>query len=184
MTPLTLALLVATEAAPPPPPPADTGAAPRTSAVVVNEPAPQDLPWRVRAGVLAGVAQQNTHAQLGIAYDFARVHKLVRLLVDMTFGFRPGEVSLIPTAGARFILPLQVQKLEAWVGGLVGLNITFVRAGANVAVPFRIATGAVWKVTDRLGLGLELSAEVGPLIVPVTATYAAAHAAAVMAWSM
>ena len=187
MISLLAALFVAADpgVAPPPPPPSEPAAAPSSSSVSVTltEPTAADRPWRVRAGVLAGVVMQKTQAEIGVAYDFARAHKLVRLVADFTFGFRTTELTLLPMVGVRFVLPLQSSKVEVWMSGLIGANLTFLRGSTAVALPFRMAAGVTYRVADKLAVGGEASVEVGPLVIPFVASYAAGHVTALAAWS-
>lgn len=178
MFPLLLAVsLSATPPSAPPPAP------PPTSDAHLAERISPDRPWRVRVGVLAGAISQNTELELGIAWDFLKPHPLVRLVVDFGVGIRPSEVSLLPMAGARFLLPLKVNKLEVWLAGLVGGNISFRPGQTYFSVPFRFGAGATWSLKDNFALGIELSVDVGPLLAPRVATYAAGRVAAVAAWS-
>lgn len=186
MISLLTALFVAADpgAAPPPPPPPEPATGTSSSvSVTLTEPTAADRPWRVRAGVLAGVVMQKTQGELGVAYDFARVHKLVRLAADFTFGFRATELTLLPMVGVRFVVPIQSSKVEVWVSGLIGVNVTFLRGSTAVAFPVRLGAGVTYRILDKLAVGGEASVEVGPLVIPFTASYAAGHVTALAAWS-
>lgn len=188
MISLLTVLFVAAEpgvAPPPPPPPTESATGPSSStSVTVNQTTGADRPWRVRAGVLAGMVMQKPQAEIAVAYDFARVHKLVRLVADFTFGFRTTEFTLLPMVGARFVLPIPSSRVEVWVSGLVGANLTFLRGSTAVALPFRMGAGVTYRVLDKLAVGGEASVEVGPLVIPFIATYAAGHVTALAAWSL
>jgi hypothetical protein len=186
MNALLLSVLLAAnapDAAPPPPPPSSSVGTGTSTSVTLTEPTAQDRPFRAHLGVLAGVVMQKTQGEIGVAYDVARINKLVRLVADFTFGFRSTEMSLIPMGGVRFVLPIQSTRVEVWVAGLFGANITFLRGSTALSLPLRAAAGMHYRVSEKLAVGGEASVEVGPLIAPFVASYTAGHVTALAAWS-
>lgn len=136
----------------------------------------KQLPLRARLGILGGVAMQKTDFALGVGYDLRELPLGLRLVADLTLGLRPTEITLEPMVGVRLPLALSANlPLEVYVAGLAGVNLTLLRGGTGVALPVRIATGAHYQAVKGIGFGMELALELGPLIVPFAATYAAVH---------
>ncbi len=158
---------------------------------VVNLPAEGDAAagrekrLRARVGVLAGAAMQKTQLELGASFDVAPLAPRLLLVADLTVGLRGTEVTFEPMAGVRFPFTLRgAPKLEPWVAGLAGLNLTVMRGGTALAVPVRLAAGAHYAVAPRVGVGGELAVEVGPLLAPFADAYAAAHFTVVVAFAL
>ena len=146
--------------------------------------AAKEKPFRARAGLFGGMAMQKVQFEVGLAWDFARLTERLRLVADVTLGLRPNELTLEPMVGVRF--PIEIKKqpqLEPWVGALLGANLTFMRGGTALSLPLRLSAGLHYEVVTNLGLGLEVSAEFGPLVAPFAAGYAAVHVGAVAAWA-
>lgn len=140
---------------------------------------------RIRAGLLGGVVMQKPQFSLGVGYDAAKVGKLFRLVVDFTFGVRPNEVTLEPMVGLKLPLPISAApRLDLYVQGLVGANVTFMRGGTSMALPLRLGVGATYEITRNFGAGAELSYEMGPLVAPFTWTYAALHFGLMVGWAI
>lgn len=146
--------------------------------------APKEKPFRARVGLFGGMVMQKPQFEVALAWDFARLTDRLRLVADVTVGLRPNELTLEPMVGVR--LPIELKKLpkmEPWVGALLGANFTFMRGGTALSLPLRLAAGLHYEVVTNLSLGLELSAEFGPLVAPFAAGYAAMHIGAVAAWA-
>jgi len=140
---------------------------------------------RVRVGMLSGMAMQKNQFEVGVGYDFAALTQRLNLLGDLTAGLRFTEVTVEPMVGVGLPITFRaVPKLHPYVAGLVGLNVTFMRGGTSMATPLRLTAGLQYDIAQRLGLGLELSLEAGPLWAPFFDTYAAAHLTVVGAWSL
>lgn len=162
---------------PPTPPPAVTADVPTAAGR-------GGRPFRVRVGAMAGLAMQKSQFELGGAWDFLKPHPMWRVTADLTVGLRPNEVSVVPMVGARFLVPVGKAPVEIAVGALVGANVTVMRGGTGVALPVRISMGGQYLFRDGLGVGLELNADFGPLVVPFSAPYAALHVTALFAWGL
>lgn len=136
----------------------------------------KQLPLRARLGVLGGVSMQKTDFALGVGYDLRELPLGLRLVADLTIGLRLTEITIEPMVRARLPFALSAgSPLEVYLAGLAGVNLTLLRGGTGVALPLRIATGAHYRAIEGIGLGVELALELGPLIIPFAATYAAAH---------
>ncbi|MBI3184102.1 MAG: hypothetical protein HYZ28_18370 [Myxococcales bacterium] len=141
--------------------------------------------FRGRVGLFGGVAMQKTDLELAAGYDFMPVGERLRLVGDLTLGLRTTEITLEPMAGVRLPLPLRnTPKLELYLAGLAGFNLTFLRGSTALAVPFRVASGVAYELRPGLGLGCELSVEVGPLMAPFADAYAAIHFGAMLAFDI
>lgn len=143
------------------------------------------LAMRARLGILGGLAMQKTQFALGLSYDLLELTPALRGVVDLTVGLRTTELTLLPMVGVR--LPLQLRAglgLELYASGLVGMNVTFLRGGTGVAIPFRAAAGAHYQAMKGLAVGMELGMEVGPLVSPFAATYGAVHFGVMAAFAL
>lgn len=140
---------------------------------------------RARLGLFGGVAMQKPQLELGVGYDFVPIASRLRLVGDLTVGLRSTEVTLEPMVGLRLPIALNnTPKLEPYVAGLAGVNLTFMRGGTALSVPIRGAAGLHYQVLAGLGIGAEVAVEAGPLVAPFSDVYAAIHFCAMAAWAL
>jgi hypothetical protein len=140
---------------------------------------------RARLGLFGGVAMQKPQFELGAGYDFLPIASRLRLVGDLTVGLRSNEITLEPMVGLRLPFALNnAPKLEPYVAGLAGFNLTFMRGGTALSVPIRGAAGLHYQVLAGLGVGAELAVEAGPLVAPFSDVYAAIHFCAMAAWAL
>ena len=145
----------------------------------------REKPFRARLGFLGGMVMQKPQFEVAVAWDFAQLSGRLRLLADFTVGLRPNEITLEPMAGIRYLFAIKsVPKLEPWLAGLIGINVTFMRGGTAVSIPLRLAAGLHYEVANNLSLGVEVSVEFGPLVAPFADGYAAMHFGVVAAWAI
>lgn len=143
------------------------------------------LPLRTRVGVLAGFSMQKTDLLIGATYDFGPLISRVRMVGDLSVGLRLTEISVVPMVGVHLPLELKgLPGLELYGGLLAGANVTFLRGSVALALPVRFAIGFQYKLGDGLGIGLEGSAEVGPLVAPFSYTYAAGQFGVTVGWAL
>jgi hypothetical protein len=139
---------------------------------------------RFRLGLLGGLSMQKTDFELAASSEFLKLGEKVRLVGDFTLGLRTTEVTLEPMAGIRVPISLpKAPKLDLYFEALAGLNATFGRGFAALAIPFRVGTGMDYQVASGLGVGFALGLEAGPLVAPFSAPYGAVHFGAMLAWT-
>lgn len=158
---------------------------PAGSSAIAPPSAQRMLPLRTRVGVLAGFSMQKTDLLVGVTYDFGALVSRVRLVGDLSVGLRLTEITLEPMAGIH--LPIELKALpglELYAGALVGANVTFLRGSVALALPIRFAIGMHYRLEGGLGIGLEGSAETGPLVAPFSYTYAAGQFGVTVGWAL
>lgn len=143
---------------------------------------------RARLGLLGGLHMQKTDLALGVSYDLLPVlERPLPLIIaaDFTLGLRPREFTVIPAVLVRAPLRLQrAPKLEPYVQAGLGVNLTFMRGGTAMSMPFRIGVGGHYELAERIGIGMQLDAEVGPLLAPFADSYSALHFGVVFAYAL
>lgn len=143
---------------------------------------------RARLGILGGLSMQKTDLALGVSYDILPVlDRPVRLWLtgDFTLGIRAREVTLLPALLVRMPLRLErIPRLEPYIHAGLGMNLTFMRGGTALSFPLRLGLGGHYEVRDKLSVGLQLDAEVGPLVAPFAGEYAALHFGLVVAYDL
>jgi hypothetical protein len=178
------ALLAAAPAASPKPAPAPAPVAVKTTSLEAAPLTSSEKKVRFRLGLLGGLSMQKTDLELAAGYDFLKLGEKLRLVGDLTVGLRPTEVTFEPMAGVRVPIALaQAPKLDLYFEALAGVNLTLLRGGVGVAIPFRVGAGVDYQVAPGLGVGCALGLEAGPLVAPFAAPYGAVHFGAMLAWT-